>query len=60
MKIAWSLTLRKEHGLRVFENGVQRRIFGHKREEVTGSCRRPHNEELRNLYTSTNVHRMIN
>jgi hypothetical protein len=43
--------------LRVFENGVIRRIFGPKREEVTGDWRRLHNEELHNLYASPNVTR---
>jgi hypothetical protein len=46
----WSLTLREEHRLRVFENRVLRRIFGPKREEVTGEWRRLRNEELNNLY----------
>jgi hypothetical protein len=46
----WSLTLREEHRLRVFENRVLRRIFGPKRDEVTGGCRKLHNEELHNLY----------
>jgi hypothetical protein len=45
----WSLTLREEHRLRVFENRVLRRIFGPKRDEVTGEWRRLHNEELRHL-----------
>jgi len=45
----WSLTLREEHRLRVFENMVVRRIFGLKREEVAGGWRRLHNEELHNL-----------
>jgi hypothetical protein len=48
----WSLTLREEHRLRVFENRVIRRICGSKREEVAGDWRRLHNGELRNLYTS--------
>jgi hypothetical protein len=48
-----------EHRLRVFENRVLRRIFGPKRDEVTGSCRKLHNEELHNLYCSPNVIRMI-
>jgi hypothetical protein len=43
----------------VFENRVLRRIFGRKREEMTGGWRRLHNEELRNLYASQNVIRMI-
>jgi len=44
----WSLTLREEHRLRVFESGVLRRIFGPKRDEVKGEWRKIHNEE-RNL-----------
>jgi hypothetical protein len=48
----WSLTLREEHRLRVFENRVLRRIFGPKRDEVTGDWRKLHNEELRDLYYS--------
>jgi hypothetical protein len=43
---AWSLTLREERRLRVFENKVLRRIFGPKRDEVRGKWRRLHNEEL--------------
>jgi hypothetical protein len=46
----WSLTLREEHRLRKFENRVSRRIFGSKRDEVTGGWRKLHNEELHNLY----------
>jgi hypothetical protein len=46
----WSLTLREEHGLRVFENRVLRRIFGPKREE-DGSWRKLHNDELHSLYS---------
>jgi hypothetical protein len=46
------LTLREEHRLRVFGNRVLRRIFGPKREEVTGEWRKLHNEELRDLYSS--------
>jgi hypothetical protein len=48
----WSLTLREEHRLRVFENMVLRRIFGLKRDEVAGSWRKLHNDELHNLYSS--------
>jgi hypothetical protein len=46
----WSLTLREEHRLRVFENRVLRRIFGPKRDEITGQWRRLHDEELTDLY----------
>jgi hypothetical protein len=52
------LTLREEHRLRVLENRVQRRIFGPKRYEVTRGSRKPHNEELHNLYTSACIIRM--
>jgi hypothetical protein len=51
----WSLTLREERGLRVFENRVLRRIFGPKRDEVTGEWRKLHNEELNDLYCSPNI-----
>jgi hypothetical protein len=54
----WSLTLREEHRPRVFENRVLRRIFGPKRDEVTGEWRRLHNEEL-NLYSSPNIIQVI-
>ena len=46
----WSLTLREERKLSVFENMVLRRIFGPRRDEVTGEWRRLHNEELNDLY----------
>jgi hypothetical protein len=55
----WSLTLRKEHRLRVFENRMLRRIFGPKRDEVTGDWMKLNNEELHNLYSSPNTIRMI-
>jgi hypothetical protein len=54
-----SLTLREECRLRVFENRVLRRIFGPNRVEVAGGWRRLHNEELRNLYASPNIVRVI-
>jgi hypothetical protein len=55
----WSLKLREERRLRVFENRVLRRIFRLKRDEVTGDRRKLHNEELHNLYSSPNIIRMI-
>jgi hypothetical protein len=54
----WSLTLREEYRLRVFENRVLRKIFGPKREE-DGSWRKLHNDELHNLYSSPNIVRVI-
>jgi hypothetical protein len=48
-----------EHRLRVFENRVLRRIFGPKRDEVTGGWRKLHNEELHNLYSSPSIIRVI-
>ena len=55
----WSLTLREERKLRVFQNMVLRRIFGPRRDEVTGEWRRLHNEELNDLYSSPNIVRVI-
>jgi hypothetical protein len=54
------MTLREEHRLRVFENRVLKRIFGPKRDEVTGGLRKLHNVELHNLYSSPSLTRMIN
>jgi hypothetical protein len=54
----WSHT-KGRHRLKVFENKVLRRIFGPKREDVMRGWRRLHNEELRNLYTSPHIIRMI-
>jgi hypothetical protein len=51
----WSLTLREEHRLRVFENRMFRRIFGPKRDEVTGGWRKLNNEELYNLCSSPSI-----
>jgi hypothetical protein len=51
----WSLTLREEFGLRVFENRVLRRILGTKRDEVTREWRQLHDEELNDLYCSPNI-----
>jgi hypothetical protein len=55
----WSLTLREEHRLRVFENRVLRRMFGKKRDEVTGEWRKLHSEEFNILYSSPNIIRQI-
>ena len=51
--------MRKERRLRAFENGVLRRIFGPKRDEVTGEWRKLHNEVLKGLYSSPNIVRVI-
>jgi hypothetical protein len=51
----WSLTPREEQRLRVFENRMPRRLFRPKREEGVGGWRRLHNEELHNLYASSNI-----
>jgi hypothetical protein len=53
------VTLREEHRLRVFDIRVLRRIFGPKRDEVTGEWRKLHNEELHNLYSSPDIIRQI-
>jgi hypothetical protein len=55
----WSLTLRDGHRVRVFENRVLRRIFGSKRDEVTCGWRKLLNEELRDMYSSPSISRMI-
>jgi hypothetical protein len=56
---SWSLALREEHRLRVFENRLLRRTFGPKRDEVTVGWRKLHNEELHNLYSSPSTGRSI-
>ncbi|KAJ4425878.1 hypothetical protein ANN_27504 [Periplaneta americana] len=55
----WTLTLREEHRLRVFENKVLRKIFGAKRDEFTGEWRKLHNTELHELYSSPDIIRNI-
>jgi hypothetical protein len=59
INIIWSLTLREEHRLRVFENRLLRRIFGPKGDEMTGGWRRLHNEELHGLYSSPSIIRVM-
>ena len=51
----WSLALREERRLRVFENRVLRKVFGPKRDEVTGEWRKLHNEDLNDLYSLPNI-----
>ena len=51
----WSLTLREERRLMVFENRVLKRVFGPRRDEVTGEWRKLHNEELHDLYCSPSI-----
>ena len=55
----WSLTLLQERTLRVFEDRVLKRIFGPKRDKLTGKWRKLHNEELTDLYSSPNIARVI-
>jgi hypothetical protein len=55
----WSLTVRYERRLRVFENRVLRRVFGRKRDEVTGEWIKLHNEELSDLYSLPNIVRVV-
>ena len=57
--LSMSLTYREERRLRVFENRVLRRVFGLKRDEVTGEWRKLHNEELNNLYSLPNIVRVV-
>jgi len=55
----WYITLREERRLRVFDNRVLRRICGPKRDEVTGEWRKLHNEEINDLYSPSNIVRVI-
>jgi len=55
----WSLTLREGHRLRVFENRVFKRLFGPKRDAITGEWRKLHNEELSDLYSLSNIVRVV-
>jgi hypothetical protein len=56
---AWTLTLWEERRLKVFENRVLRRVFGPKRDEVTGKWRKLHNEELNDLYSLPSIVRVV-
>jgi hypothetical protein len=51
----WALTLREEHRLRAVENRMLRRIFGPRKDEVTGEWRKLHNEEFRDLFSSPSI-----
>jgi hypothetical protein len=55
----WTLALREEHRLRVFENSILREMFGPKMDEVTGEWRKLHSEELHNLYSSPDIIRQV-
>ena len=55
----WSLTLREEHKIRVFENKILRKIFGAKKDEITGDWRKLHSAELHALYSSLNIIRSL-
>jgi hypothetical protein len=55
----WSLTLKEQHRLGVFEKRVPWRIFGQKRDELTGGWRKLHNEELHDLHSSSSIIRII-
>src|SRR5215510_5597785 len=54
-----NITMREERRLRVFENRVLRGVFGPKRDEVTGEWRKLHNEELNDLYSLSNIVRVV-
>jgi len=56
----WSLKLREEYRLRMFENKVLCKMFGSKRDEVTGNCTKLHTVELHDLYPSSNLIRLNN
>jgi len=55
----WSITLREERRLKLFQNRFFRRLFGPKRDEATKEWRKLHNAEINDLYTSPNIFRVI-
>jgi hypothetical protein len=55
----WLLTVREERRLRMFENRLLKRVFGPKRDEVTGEWSKIHNEELNDLYSLPNIVRVV-
>jgi len=55
----WSLTMREERRLRVFESRVLRRVYGPKTDEVTGEWKKLHNEELSDLYSIPNIVQVV-
>jgi hypothetical protein len=55
----WSLTLKEERRLRMFENRVLRRLFGPERDDVTGEWRKLYNDKLNGLYSVPNILRVI-
>ena len=55
----WSLTVREKRRLRVIENRVLRRVFGPKKDEVTGEWRKLHNKELSDLYSLPNIVQVV-
>jgi hypothetical protein len=57
--VTWLLTLREKRRLRLFKNRVLRRVFGPKRNEVTGAWRKLHNEKLNDLYSLPNIVRVV-
>jgi hypothetical protein len=55
----WSITVREEHGLKIFEDRMFMRLFGPKREDITGGLRKLHNDELHNFKSLPNIIQVI-